>query len=1053
MEALAAIGLASNILQFLDLGYKVFQHSKELYSSGKDASSYNETLELTTREIKRFSLDLEYHMGAALEDDQAALLKLSLECQKCSDELLALLGRLKNKKPVGFIRSFQLAFRDVRTRDEKARLEQTLDLLSKRMDTLLNKLTREETLEKLKTIEGVSDDLVTTNKSILELLRRMNTRNELQDRLQNIMQRFHDSLSHDIVSKFIAALDARELNQRFEEVSKAHASTFEWLLSNPGVTGEVKSNQSHNRHMANANFVNWLESGQGIFHISGKPGAGKSTLMKFLCQNPKTEKYLKQWCGEDRLIFTQSFFWRQGILSQKNLVGLMRSILHQIFFACPDLVLAVELNVAHPISYTSNSSLDAHVQQAFERLLSNPISFQNRRFVLFIDGLDEYEGRHLELSGGHLKICVSSREWNEFMVGFAQCPKLQLHHCTEGDIKRFVHDKLNSLQRHLLSFEVEEMDAIEEEIVQKAEGVFVWVRLALNAVEDSVINGDGISDVRKRVATFPKELDDLYQYLFDSIPESSRVKSFESLRLTHFLRSDHGLPLRQYAFLDRIIAEPRFAVDLKIAETPIDLSKLLQTTRRQIYGRCKGFLEISPSSIWNDDDDGEVKFMHSTRMMDEKVGDVGHLQRFCYTMLATMKYGSPQGYYANPVTKRSGCLYIEGSPFVNDIVLLMDKECAERMADVATRDVHLLTSPQPWYLEYLHDLEVVSRVRLSSFEDMKPFQFRRAHEGKIDPHANSLKLDWPCLNRFIFTAAVQIDIELHTQSCAIQYLLYEFLEPKNLEPFAHACQTANRPALPHLLTTGNLMFLCDYSTYHGLIRTVRLMFEAGACANHPFQLYHNFTILDSFIYLFLFPPEGYRRSSRYSDRYWNSFSSRETLFILPFQLLHLCLRYGARSQLELCFGPCYRRKKKAEEQISIRIKGKDEPDIQDNGGDDDDDDDDDDDVWDSPCYTTPGSPLVSMAKRHNGVLHAGDLFRLWFPDDFKVLQALLDENEKQNGAVELPYSPSLEYRDERDYASIEFGQPPISRHTLFQLDKEMLSREYEKFDFITEKGG
>jgi len=43
---------------------------------------------------------------------------------------------------------------------------------------------------------------------------------------------------------------------------------------------------------------NWMSSGAGIFHISGKLGSGKSTLMKYLCDHDRTKSLLKEWAGK-----------------------------------------------------------------------------------------------------------------------------------------------------------------------------------------------------------------------------------------------------------------------------------------------------------------------------------------------------------------------------------------------------------------------------------------------------------------------------------------------------------------------------------------------------------------------------------------------------------------------------------------------------------------------------------------------------------------------------------------------------------------------------------
>ena len=45
-------------------------------------------------------------------------------------------------------------------------------------------------------------------------------------------------------------------------------------------------------------LLNWLSSGNGILHISGKLGSGKLTLMKYLCEHKSTRAVLERWAGK-----------------------------------------------------------------------------------------------------------------------------------------------------------------------------------------------------------------------------------------------------------------------------------------------------------------------------------------------------------------------------------------------------------------------------------------------------------------------------------------------------------------------------------------------------------------------------------------------------------------------------------------------------------------------------------------------------------------------------------------------------------------------------------
>jgi hypothetical protein len=74
------------------------------------------------------------------------------------------------------------------------------------------------------------------------------------------------------------------------------------------------------------------------------------------------------------------------------------------------------------------------------------------KFVLFVDGLDEYEGDHQELGEffknisclRYVKVCVSSRPWVVFQDLFADRPRLRLQDLTWADIECFVVDRFRS---------------------------------------------------------------------------------------------------------------------------------------------------------------------------------------------------------------------------------------------------------------------------------------------------------------------------------------------------------------------------------------------------------------------------------------------------------------------------------------------------------------------------------------------------------------------------------------------------------------------------------
>lgn len=91
--------------------------------------------------------------------------------------------------------------------------------------------------------------------------------------------------------RLIESLHHRKFRSRHDSISPAHAETFGWILDDTE-GGEEKSNR----------FVEWLRSRNETFWVRGKPGAGKSTLMKFLCRHNSAREHLRAWSGSTRLI-------------------------------------------------------------------------------------------------------------------------------------------------------------------------------------------------------------------------------------------------------------------------------------------------------------------------------------------------------------------------------------------------------------------------------------------------------------------------------------------------------------------------------------------------------------------------------------------------------------------------------------------------------------------------------------------------------------------------------------------------------------------------------
>ncbi|KAI1210246.1 uncharacterized protein F4807DRAFT_74058 [Annulohypoxylon truncatum] len=178
-----------------------------------------------------------------------------------------------------------------------------------------------------------------------------------------------------------------------------------------------------------------------------------------------------------------------------------------------------------------------------------------------------------------------------------------------ADIESFGKTKLDGIGDLSTLVGKAHLDSLAETVVVKAEGVFLWVRVVLNAIEQGVLNEDDFEDLQGKVAAFPTELKVLYQYLLNSIPKFTHRKAFETLIFTFY----KGTFLLQYKFLSNLFRDPDFATKLSMKPLPEnDLRRYSANTTRQINGRWKGFLEIRPTVEKSCQGDEIVSCMHST---------------------------------------------------------------------------------------------------------------------------------------------------------------------------------------------------------------------------------------------------------------------------------------------------------------------------------------------------------------------------------------------------------------------------------------------------------
>ncbi|KKY16983.1 putative small s protein [Phaeomoniella chlamydospora] len=422
------------------------------------------------------------------------------------------------------------------------------------------------------------------------------------------------SLLQDFV---LESLSYKSMKDREEEVAKAHGSTFYWIFDQNDQTKAPARGLGQQ-------FTEWLESPDlgSIYWISGKAGSGKSTLMRYLYEHKLTSHHLSAWAREVPLIKAGFFFWTSGSEEQRSQVGLLRSLLHQLLSQEPDLISntfpslwqgLLTMSTKDRIKLSLTWSIP-ELMAGFHRLID--VTLPNTKICLFIDGLDEFDGDHLAIieffksmsegpNGKHIKMCLSSRPWDVFKNAFQYAvPCLKLQELTYLDMYAYVKDNLRRDPKVRRVFKKDQIntEAFFQETVRRADGVFLWIRLAVGEFLKGFRPESNVSTMQAQLNTLPSDLEELFEELLfqrqsaNQLEETSRI--FQSIRAREVVAAI----VKDETANSPTIWELAFALDarddvlavntLVCVITNEEIAMRTKSTTQCIAARSSGLLEV-----------------------------------------------------------------------------------------------------------------------------------------------------------------------------------------------------------------------------------------------------------------------------------------------------------------------------------------------------------------------------------------------------------------------------------------------------------------------------
>jgi hypothetical protein len=425
--------------------------------------------------------------------------------------------------------------------------------------------------------------------------------------------------------QLLHSLNYHRMRDRRQRIVEAHEGTLGWIFDKTGQGSRPGSDLNY-----------WLTWQHGLYWLSGKAGSGKSTLMKFLQSHRQTRKALKIWAKNYPIVIASFYFWSPGIAMQKSQLGLLQSLMYEIVQQCPELIPTIL-----PMRWRSYALFggDLHswtlpeLYEAFDLLGTQETT--TARFCFFIDGLDEFDGKHSDIvktitamsNLPNIKICASSRPWNVFEDAFANCPKLLLQDLNRRDIEAYVNLELNRNKQFSLLRTRETASALllVSEIVDKSSGVFLWVTLVLQSLQEGLSNADRISNLQARLRALPADLEPFFIHMLKDTNGLYLTQATQLFRLV--LEAQTPLSLLTLSYFDEEDPEFPFTTEVR-ALGGDEVQTRCQDMRRRLQSRCKGLLEARKSAgfsiVTNDvdllkpanpaavDDGMEIDFLHRT---------------------------------------------------------------------------------------------------------------------------------------------------------------------------------------------------------------------------------------------------------------------------------------------------------------------------------------------------------------------------------------------------------------------------------------------------------
>ncbi|KAK0709320.1 hypothetical protein B0T26DRAFT_652605, partial [Lasiosphaeria miniovina] len=563
MDPLTALSVAAAVVQFADFGCRLLRRAYEIYESPKNQSAKNIELSTVSRDLAHLVQDVELKLGgngnetenrkgqgrgqAQSREEQhpnEAFMRLCRECRETNDQLQVIIGKLQargsNRLSLA-ASSWMVALRQAAAAGDLDRLTERLNQIRQQiMVALLSQLLGE------------------ARRSGLDLRQFAHQQASMIATLDRIDQNTKQ-LSTDVVG-LVDMSSSRHRTEANDMVNYVMSDSWDAdEYSAPARIDKYRDRALLDR-VFQALFFTTMDHREASI-----PKKYAETFEWIFAEPRKSKDGQPLWSSFPKWLQGDS----KGIYWMSGKPGSGKSTLLKFISRDPRLkenlkvwAKGSEVLVASFFSWTAGMD---KLQKTHEGLL---------RTLL----LDLFRKKPQLLATAFPARCKN--------------PMLQLENLTRQDIKLFVKKKLELSPGYqdLASTSPQAARKILSDIVNKAEGVFLWVSVVSGLLEGSFQEGARITDLQAIVDGLPSQVSDLFRYIWDRTSKRFRAEAsqyFQVMRACEKVGTNlFGLALW--------LGDSDTPADLAAAEVTNEyLTGVAKSLERRLMSRTGGLLELT----------------------------------------------------------------------------------------------------------------------------------------------------------------------------------------------------------------------------------------------------------------------------------------------------------------------------------------------------------------------------------------------------------------------------------------------------------------------------